>query len=219
MNLTQRPRAIPSTSGRLLLAGCCVLWLAGVGWGMKQLLDRDSAPGVPAAAPAQWPVASSIARRPGVPTLVLLLHPHCPCTRATLGELSRVVARTRGRFAIEMLFVVPNGKPASWAIGRLWRSSTDIPGAHVTLDPEGREARRFGAFTSGQALYYDARGQLRFSGGITPGRGNSGDNAGADAVVALATFVEPVYHDTPVFGCPLAAPEKQLHAAAPVCAP
>ena len=205
--------------GRLLLAGFGVLWLTGVSWGMKQLLDRDSDPGTPAAAPAQWPAASSIARRPGVPTLVLLLHPHCPCTRATLGELSRVVARTRGRFAIELLFVVPKGKPARWAHGDLWRSATELPGAHVTLDPEGLEARHFGAFTSGQALYYDARGRLRFSGGITPGRGNSGDNAGADAVVALATFVEPAFCDTPVFGCPLATPAPRLRATEPACAP
>ena len=63
--------------------------------------------------------------------------------------------------------------------GRPWRTCR---GWRCVLDPGGAEARRFGVATSGHVLLYDTRGDLIFSGGITPGRGEQGDNAGPGGV-------------------------------------
>jgi len=205
---------------RVALACAFALWFTGVGWGMKLVLDYQAAPGAPAAAPATWPTSSSLAHPAGRPTLVLLLHPRCPCSRATLTELSRIVTHAQGQLAVEVLFVVPAGLDAKWAESELWRMANAIPGIHITVDPNGREARNFGAATSGQALFYDTAGRLEFAGGLTPGRGHEGDNAGEAAVEALVLGARTasVVTGSPVFGCAFASPIKAaMINPAPVC--
>jgi len=154
-------------------------------------------------APADWPADSRIARAPDRPTLVMLVHPHCPCSRASLAELDRIMTRVSGRLSAHVLFVLPSGVSEGWERGASWDSIARVPGVLVHVDDGGREAARFGAFTSGQTVLYDAHGQLRFSGGITPARGHEGDSAGADAVVAVVQGAAPAAPRTPVFGCSL----------------
>jgi hypothetical protein len=79
----------------------------------------------------------------------------------------------------------------------------------VIKDPEGKEADLFGAVASGQTMLYDAGGRLQFSGGITAGRGHSGDNAGRSTLVALITKGKSELRETPVYGCSLANPETR----------
>ena len=129
-----RTLSLNPVARRLGLALVFTLWFAGVGWGMKLLLDYQVAAGPPAAAPKRWPASSGLARAANGPTLVLLLHPRCPCSRATVGELARIVSHTRGRLAVEVLFVVPNGLDARWAMSDLFRAAKAIPGVHVSLD-------------------------------------------------------------------------------------
>ena len=74
----------------------------------------------------------------------------------------------------------------------------------VVFDPDGVEARRFGAETSGHTLLFGADGRLLFSGGITASRGHAGDNAGESAIVALVNNQTPTRTQTLVFGCSLA---------------
>jgi hypothetical protein len=211
----QPPFAL-SRFARAAFHGLLVLtWIALVGIGMKVLLDYQVQPGTAAQAPATWPAASAIPYHAGSPALVLMAHPRCPCTRATLAELERLVADTRGALDVTVLFVIPAGFDRAWAHADLWRRAAAIPGVRLVEDPEGREAGRFGAFTSGQALLYDGTGRLAFAGGITPGRGHEGDNAGRDAIVACVrpaglTAAQPAAHrpqETPVYGCALATSE------------
>ena len=182
-----------------------VVWTVSVGFGMKMLLDYQARPGEPARAPARWPATSGIPRAAGVPALVLAAHPRCPCTRATLAELERVVAATRGGLEVTVLFVIPPGLDPAWAHVDLWQSASSIPGVRVVEDRGGLEARRFGARTSGQALLFDAGGALVFAGGITRGRGHEGDNAGRDAIVSLVLRHSSARVETPVYGCPFAS--------------
>ena len=65
-----------------------------------------------------------------------------------------------------------------------------------------RDGSSFVAWISNTPLY-DAGGQLRFSGGITPARGHAGDNAGRSAIVALVESASSAPVETPVFGCSL----------------
>ena len=65
-------------------------------------------------APAHWPADSQIALSRRGATLMLFAHPHCPCTRATLGELEKIVARCPGSVTIWVLFLEPAGCDASW---------------------------------------------------------------------------------------------------------
>jgi hypothetical protein len=190
----------------LLLGVVGLLWLAGLGVGLRALLNYEDGPAVAGAAPSTWPVKSRIRRVAGLPTIVVMAHPHCPCTRATIGELALLMARVQNQVSADVVFVRPPGVPEKWEETDLWRDAQLIPGVRVINDPEGVEAARFGAVASGQTMLYDAGGKLLFSGGITAGRGHSGDNAGRSTIVGLITQGKSELKETPVYGCALANP-------------
>jgi hypothetical protein len=180
------------------------LWLSVAILGFVVLARHAQAAGVGASAPAMWPQGVAIQRRAGLPTLVMTLHPECPCSRASAAELERILVRRESKVDVHVLFVRPRGSDGDPRLTSLWERIRSTPGVSAELDEEGAIASRFGAFTSGQVLLYDARGALRFSGGITGSRGHEGDNAGRDAVEALIDDGAGSA-TSPVFGCSLFA--------------
>lgn len=195
---------------RTILIATGALWLLLICTGVGLLWSYNSTPGAAAAALERWPAGSRIRPAADRATLVMLAHPRCPCTRASLGELARLMAQARpGRVAAYVLFVKPSGFADGWEQTDLSASAAAIPGVTVVRDDEGVEARRFRAATSGQTMLYDAGGRLLFSGGITGARGHEGDNAGRAAVVSLLNADEAGQAGTPVFGCPLFAGESE----------
>jgi len=198
--------APPRKRGWWVLMG--VLWLGGVAGGSLAMARYALTPGESLEPPSRWPGDSGLPRVEGRPTLVMLAHPLCPCTRASLGELAGVMAKAQGRLDAFVLFLKPEGTGQDWEKGALWRSAAAIPGVTALRDEGGAQAERFGAITSGQVLVYDAGGALRFSGGITPARGHAGDNAGRAAVEALlGDETAPLARaEHAVYGCELANP-------------
>ena len=192
-----------------LLSVVGLFWLAGLGVGLRVILNYENGPAIAGSAPSQWPVQSRIERVPGLPVIVVMAHPHCPCTRATIGELAVLMARVQNRVTATVVFVRPPGVPEKWEETGLWHDAQQIPGVRVMNDPEGKEAALFEAVASGQTMLYDAGGKLQFSGGITAGRGHSEDNAGRSSLVALITRGKSELRETPVYGCSLANPETR----------
>jgi hypothetical protein len=169
------------------------------------LFRYDATPG-----PAGLPMPElrlSTVRTPLTSQLVVTIHPKCPCSRATVGELARVMTACEGRLTARVLMVRPPGKPEGWEQTDLWTAAARIPGVTVVTDVDGAESGKFGAETSGHAMLYDGSGKLVFSGGITESRGHEGDNAGRSAVVSLVwagMWAEGnVSPRTPVYGCSL----------------
>lgn len=183
-------------------------WAVAVALGVRGLLNYESAPGAVAAVAKTWP-GSQVPPPSDRMTLVMLAHPHCPCTRASVSELAEVMARVQGRANAYVLFSKPSESSGDWEDTGLRRSAAAIPGVTVLSDTAGVEARRFGAETSGHTLLYAADGQLLFSGGITPSRGHAGDNAGAAAIVSLVQGQTPQRAETFVFGCSLRGTEDR----------
>lgn len=177
------------------------LWLLGVAVGLACLWSYAYEPGRPASAPGLWPEESSLRRRPEQPTLVFLAHPRCPCTRASLGELDRLMAQCRGELFAYVLFYRPPDAEAGWERSDLWEHASTIPGVEVRVDEDGAEAARFGASVSGQVVLFDRDGSLLFHGGITAGRGHSGDNDGRSAIIDHVRGARPQIDETPVYGC------------------
>jgi hypothetical protein len=180
-----------------------IAWIASVAFGMRVLFDYENTPGRVGALSEAWPV-TQIERATDRPTLVMLAHPYCPCTAASVGELGQIMARLEGRVSAYVILVRPKGARGNWEDTNLRRSAEAIPGVKVVFDPDGVEASRFGAETSGQTELFGADGCLLFSGGITASRGHAGDNAGENAIVALLNKQTPARTQTLVFGCPLA---------------
>jgi hypothetical protein len=185
-----------------LLAGA-VAWIAAAAVGLNWL-DRGSArPGTPAEPPAVWPTDCLLPRATDRPTLVMFVHPRCPCSRASLAELAGIMA---GREDVARAVVVvysPAGAPGEWAQSDRWRQAAAIRGAEVVADAAESERRRFAVFTSGQVLVYDTKGQRMYAGGTTGGRGHGGPNPGRSAIEALLDGRPAPRPDAPVFGCPL----------------
>jgi hypothetical protein len=99
--------------------------------------------------------------------------------------------------------MTPTSFAEGWENTDLWGTAAGIPGVTVVRDDDGREARRFGAETSGQTLLYDERGVLVFSGGITGARAHAGNNVGRQSLVALLNHEPAARSGTNVFGCSL----------------
>jgi hypothetical protein len=179
------------------------VWLLLISLGMWFLWTYQITPGSAANPPGTWPTSSRIVLDTRLPTMVLAIHPRCPCSRATIGELAQLMARAKGRVNAQVLFVRPASSSPDWEKTDLWNSVAAIPGVNLLVDYEGLEAFRFGSRTSGQVLLYNPAGRLIFNGGITGSRGHSGDNDGRDAIVSLLTAGTAKRTETPVFGCPL----------------
>jgi hypothetical protein len=180
-------------------------WLVAAGWGMWRLGGYSLTPGAQGAAPADWPATATLARAPDRCTVVVALHPECPCSQATVEELDAIVAKAGNRLRVHALFVDVPGLPVPAERSELWARASRIAGAHVRKDSAGAEARRFGTHTSGETRLYGPDGRLRFRGGITVSRGHVGDNPGATAIVnfVLHPASTPAPVVTPVFGCAL----------------
>ncbi len=193
----------------MVLIASAMLWVFAVSAGIWIMWSYENSPGIAATPPAHWPADSRIPRVSNGATLIMMAHPHCPCTRASVGELALLMARAQGRVTAYVLLLKPKDMPESWEKTDLWNSAANIPGVHVLPDEDGIEAKRFHAATSGQTLVYDKDGRLLFSGGITSARGHSGDNAGRSAIVSLLMQGEAERTETLVFGCPLFDPSSE----------
>jgi hypothetical protein len=186
-----------------------MLWLFAVVGGLVAVARYDNAPGAAARVTGHWPGGSRLERDRTVPTLVMVAHPRCSCTRASLTELAEIVARTDGRVKSYILFAMPGGLGDDPSASDLWHRASQIRGVVPVSDPDGREAARFGAATSGQVYVYSPAGELLFSGGTTRSRGHEGDNDGRRSIVALIRHQPPSTTTTPVFGCALRGPADE----------
>lgn len=180
----------------------CVWFLISV-VGLWWMFQYASTSGARSAALSDWPRGSLIQRAADAPTLIMFVHPRCPCTRASLAELERVVARSGGAIHPRIVFSLPVGASEDWRQTELRAIAERIPGAVLIDDVDGLEARRFGAQISGITLLYDINGKLTFQGGITAGRGHQGDNAGESSVVRLLRGAAAECSEAPAYGCPI----------------
>jgi len=160
-------------------------------------------PGQAAIPKIDWPQNAPVPLGKTRPTLVMFAHPNCPCSRASIGELAILMARSQDKVDAHVFFYLPANELGAWARTDLWNSAASIPGVNVIEDRDGADARLFGAFTSGQTFLYSPGGRLLFNGGITASRGHSGDNIGRDGIVALLNGGTLAQNVTPAFGCSL----------------
>src|SRR5579864_2405195 len=121
---------IDGASGKLWVA-IGVVWLIAVAGGMRAMLNYENTPGTAGDPPATWPSQSRIPRAAGLPTIVVMGHPKCPCTRATIGELAALMARLHNRAQAVVVLVRPHGTPDGWDDTDLRRSAAEIPGVTV----------------------------------------------------------------------------------------
>jgi len=184
----------------LFLPLLIALWLSLCIFGLYKLAIYEHTPALAKNGPTMWPDVG-LAKGPGY-TLVLSIHPQCPCTRATLQELAIALTHCPNLQAY-LLFIEPEGVGETWVKSDLWSTCTTFPRCSLLVDKAGKLSAAFSAHTSGQSYLYDPAGQLIYSGGITQSRGHAGDNEGLNAIIALANREKSTVKNKPVFGCSL----------------
>jgi hypothetical protein len=183
-----------------VIALAAIIWVATVLISYRSVRAFESTPGAPADARASWPANAGVERNLSGPTLVMLAHPHCSCSRASVAELAEIIARGPRNLQTVVFVFRPHDFQAGWERTAVWNAAAKLPNTRVVVDIDGAAARRFGAITSGQTFLYDRAGVLRFSGGITSARGHRGENSGRDSVIRLAN-TSAGFSTHSVFGC------------------
>ena len=184
-------RSSAKSSFRTIIAA--LIWLGVTVTATLLMVAYTNAPGQSGSPPMIWPKSSQVPRDADHPTLVMFVHPHCPCSKASISELSLLMTYCQEQINAHVFFLKP---------------------AKMVRDEAGHEAQLFHAETSGDTVLYDAKGNLLFHGGITISRGHSGDNPGRSALQTLvldqsAQQTQTPVLQTPVFGCSLFEAECQ----------
>lgn len=184
------------------------LWMAAAVWfaaltvAFGLIALEDGKAGAQGTAPQSWPAQSAIAAPAGKSSLVMFMHPRCPCSSASLAEFERLMTQLDEPTNLVIVFVKPEGTPKGWEESGLYRRAGELKGVTVLVDEGGVEAKRFGARTSGHVLVYSAAGELTFQGGITAGRGHEGANAGQQGALDGARG-RSCCEKSEVYGCQL----------------
>lgn len=134
--------------------------------------------------------------------LHVFLHPQCVCSRATLAQVRKIRERSSAEsFKVVLHFLLPEQAAENFAQGNLLEEAKKFGQALVVVETTSPLAKRHNVLVSGQALFFDGAGNLRFNGGLTPERGCEGDSSGVDAVLALVRRRQPEIAAAPVYGC------------------
>lgn len=189
--------------GGLVVKAAVLVWVLLLSCGTYKLLHYENNPGRDLNPPTRWPAQISIVRSPERFTLVMLVHPKCSCSSASIGELAKIMAKSHGRLDAKVLFLVPNELHGDWSNSATWTAAGEIPGVDSIADVDGRLAKLFNAKTSGFTVLYNRNGELVFHGGITAARGHWGDNAGSEAIQEFVDGKAPALNSTAAFGCNL----------------
>ena len=196
-----------------LLAAGLIFWLGLVGAGLTAVAQHAFSRGAVTTPSPYWPATSSI-QRSDTATLLVFVHPLCPCSRATINELHEIARQSGPHLAVQIVFVEPTGLHESAEGTPLWSRAAVIPGAALLRDQDGREAAVFGVLVSGEARLYAADGKLLFRGGLTASRGHEGASAARTIILAAIREqkTDSLRPDTAVFGCSFSdkcIPEKR----------
>ena len=195
---------------QLLITTIVTLWLFVCAFLTAQLIAFGARPGEKAQTAKSFPQTTKLKLTKDKFTVVAFLHPQCPCSKATIGELEEFMGNHGDDSTAYALFLKPVGCNEEFARSELFEQSSRIKGVQTIVDNDGLEAKIFGSKTSGQVMVYDPRGCLVFSGGITSSRGHYGDNDGLDAVCNIVQKKEKSIECSEVYGCPLFASTTEI---------
>ena len=175
------------------------VWAAACLTGFLILWDYSFTPGEIEEAPLKIPAEFKDGRF----TLLMSIHPRCPCTKASLAELHRILAKTKGKMGVSILVYIPKGEQREWQNGSLLNEAKSIPDVSLFSDENGKIAESLGMTTSGAVCLYDKDGKLRYSGGITASRGHEGDNHGKSIILSQVFGKTKGIVKGIVYGCPI----------------
>src|SRR5687768_15586139 len=107
-------RSMRFNKGQSILFAACAVWVSLIAVGLGLLWAYENRPGPTTTPPAHWPADSRIDLATDRATLLIMAHPHCPCTRASIGELARLMAQAQDRVTVYAIFLKPEVSDDDW---------------------------------------------------------------------------------------------------------
>jgi hypothetical protein len=208
--VSQRGWRIISGWRTTALVACWFAASAGV-WAWTVAYGTTTAQPAASAFANPAPVVNGITTLSEQPTLYLFMHPRCPCTRATIAQLQRVLTASGLEKTklpeVVVVATIPSSaaeNDSDWLESDTLRLASELPNATVQYDAGGVKARSFGAQASGSVALYAADGRMLFAGGVTISRGHEGDCLGAEQLLQqIRNPNEQVPVTAPALGCRL----------------
>ena len=117
-----------------------VLWLSASIAGMTTLWNHEARPGIPAAAPTSWPRDSALSKQPSKAAMLVWIHPHCPCSWATIRELERLLVHVSDDTDCQIILTRPAECGSDFVESDLTRAIRKIRGVSVVVDDDQRES-------------------------------------------------------------------------------
>jgi hypothetical protein len=188
---------------RTLVLCAALLWVGAAVGGIVYIFHYESRPAPRSEVARVWPEDSGLARHRDGFQLVMTVHPRCPCTRASVSELNKLMLAWGGRVQAIALVSKPFELPDLWSETDITARLRQIPHVQVLHDLGGQKASAFGAVSSGQTLLYDGSGRLVFDGGLTAFRGHEGPSVGGALLKQLVAGRSAAASSSKVFGCSL----------------
>ncbi|MBA2116445.1 hypothetical protein [Bremerella alba] len=204
LELTTKEDLAPGVSAHGVLSMLpivVIVWVVLIGCAFTALLAYHNMPGQRSDEAMVWPANNAIKLDTQRANLLVFIHPQCPCSVATLNELTRIQSICGARLNTQVVFYSPIHE--HWEDTSKVRQALAIPNVNITNDTDGKLAQQFGALTSGHSLLYTSDGRRVFSGGITPARGHEGENLGRNSIVQYVLDGKTSCDKTNVFGCPI----------------
>src|SRR5712691_6039728 len=98
----------------IILTISAAAWVFAVGAGLAKVLRYENTPGLSEQTPPDWPRTTHLPKPSGRASLLLFAHPRCPCTRATMSELARIIPRCEGKLDVSVVFFLPPNSDSDW---------------------------------------------------------------------------------------------------------
>ncbi len=175
--------------------GLVAFWAFGVLAGYTMVLQYHVR-----GAEQQQATREPAAAAPSGRRLLVFVHPKCPCSLASVRQLSRIISRDP-TLPVEFHLFLPADASSDWAQGAVWELASRIPTACLELDVDGALAASRHVEFSGHCILLNEHGECLFSGGVTPGRGHEGDSAGGNELLAAILTGRQAAATFDVFGC------------------
>lgn len=136
--------------------------------------------------------------------LVMVAHPDCPCTSASLQGLASAAPKLPKGAEVTVVFV--GDRPTEPT--KNMHLASGILGAKSEWRTAKVAEQRYGARTSGTLVIYRPDGKVAYDGGITPGRGVLANDFAWRQIDRVITG-KPTLETSPVYGCALSSEETK----------
>src|SRR5437660_10078569 len=104
------------------------MWAGAAIVGGRAMLKYESTPGKVGSVSQWWPADSPIQPADDRPTLVMFAQPQCPCTRASVAELAKLVERIESKARVYVIFYTPRAIGSVLDDTTLSREASALPG-------------------------------------------------------------------------------------------